>query len=169
MSVDYTLEWVDDGPEPTRTYQVPLIGESITVTVVGRDGRTVFAEALGLQSGGPFSYLWSGRTSPGQFAAPGAYEVRYQTAAGVRLTYPYLLSGTIAATTDSLGRFIVRDLQLPIGFYPVPEYSSTGATYYGNLRVTSEVILGFSVGGIKDFRTVNVRRDQALVFATRLE
>lgn len=169
VSIDYTLEWVDEGPEPTRVYQVPSLGESITIVVAGRDGRMVLIEPLGQQSSGPFSYDWDGRDGSGQTALPGVYEVRYQTAAGVRLTYPALLSGTRAATTDSLGRFTIRDRELPVGFYPVPEYSSSGAVYYGNLRVTNELILGFAIEGLRTYRTISVRRGQALIFDTRLD
>jgi hypothetical protein len=169
VSVDYELEWVDDGPEPTRVYQVPSVGEAVTIVVAGRDGRMVLVEPLGQRPGGPLLYLWDGRDGSGQWALPGVYEVRYQTAAGVRLTYPVLLSGTRAAVTDSLGRFTIRDPELPVGFYPVPEYSPSGAVYYGNLRVTNELILGFSIEGFGSFRTVSVRRDQALIFDTRLE
>ncbi len=169
VTIDYTLEWVDNGPEPTRVYQVPSPGELITVVVAGRDGRSVLVESLGMQAPGPFSYVWNGRDGSGQLGLPGVYEVRYQTAAGVRLTYPVLLSGTRVATTDSLGRFTIRDRELPIGFYPVPEYSSSGAVYYGNLRVTNEVILGFAIEGIRSFRTVTLRRDEALIFDTRLD
>lgn len=169
VSIDYTLEWVDNGPEPTRVYQVSSPGESITVVVAGRDGRNVLVEPLGMQAAGPFSYIWNGRDGAGQLALPGVYEVRYQTAAGVRLTYPVLLSGTRVTTTDSLGRFTILDRELPVGFYPVPEYSSSGAVYYGNLRVTNELILGFAIGGIRSYRTVTVRRGQALIFDTRLD
>jgi hypothetical protein len=169
VSIDYTLEWVDGGPEPVRVYEVPLLGESITVSVVSRDGRTAFVEALGMQPGGPFSYVWDGRDVLGQLVTPGVYEVRYQSAAGIRRTYPVLISGTRATTTDSLGRFSIPDRELPVGFYPVPEYSPSGTTYYGNLRVTSEVVLGFSIHGIRSYRAVSVRRDQAFIFDTRLD
>lgn len=169
VTIDYTLEWVDNGPEPPRVYQVPSPGESITIVVAGRDGRTVRVESLGMQAAGPFSYLWNGRDGSGQLALPGVYEVRYQTAAGVRLTYPTLLSGTRVATTDSLGRFTIRDRELPVGYYPVPEYSSSGSVYFGNLRVTNELILGFAIEGIRSYRTVSVRSGQALIFDTRLD
>lgn len=169
VTIDYTLEWVNDGPEPSRVYQVPALGESITISVVDRDGRTVFVLPLGVQSGGAFSYVWNGRNANGQFVPPGTYEVRYQSGAGVRLTYPMLVSGTRATSTDSLGRFTVPDRALPIGFYPVPEYSPSGAVYYGNLRVTSDLILGFSIEGLSSYRTVHVRRDEALIFDTRLD
>ena len=168
VTVDYLLEYVNDGPEPLRTYQVPSPGEAITVSVVNRVDQPVFTYAAGTQEPGSFIFIWDQTYPNGQPVPPGAYSVRYVAPAGVRLSYPVLVSGNQVTTTDSLGRYTIRDPELPVDFYPVPDYSSNGTTYYGNLRVTSQVILGFMADGMEVYRTVQLTRDQVVILDARL-
>ncbi len=168
VTVDYLLEFADDGPEPQRTYQVQSPGEAITVGVVNRSDQFIYTYSAGTLEPGPFSYAWDKRDANGIPAPPGVYHIRYIAAAGVRLTFPVLVSGTRAAVTDSLGRYTIHDMELPVDFYPIPDYSPSGNTYYGNLRVTSEVVLGFVVNGIEVYRTVQLVRDQVVIFDARL-
>lgn len=168
VTVDYLLDYADDGPEPPRTYQVQPPGEAITVGVVNRNDQFIYTYSMGTVEPGSFTYQWDKKDSQGNPAPPGVYHVRYTAAAGVRLTFPVLVSGTRAAVTDSLGRYTIRDMALPVDFYPIPDYSSNDTTYYGNLRVTSEVVLGFLAHGIEVYRTVQLVRNQAVIFDARL-
>lgn len=169
VSVDYVLEFADDGPEPPRTYQVPPPGDTLTVSVIGRDGRTVLTLPQGPVPPGGFTYRWDGRTASGQPVLPGIYSVRYLSGGVVRNTFPVLVTGTTATVTDTVGRYVIRDRELPIGFYPVPDYSLSGTTYYGNLRITPEVVLGFTIGGLSDYRSVHLQEDRVIIFDTRLD
>ncbi len=168
ISVDYLLEYVDDGPEPTRTYIVQPPNESITISVVNGNNASVYSYAAGTQIPGSFTYIWDQTSSSGQDVPSGIYTVRYVTGAGVRHSYPVLVSGTRVATTDSLGRYTVPNGSLPVDYYPVPDYSSSGSTFYGNFRVTSEVVIGFSVDGIEVFRTVVVTRNRVVFLDARM-
>lgn len=168
ITVDYLLEYVDDGPEPTRTYTVPSPGETITISVINRNNQVVYSYAPGNQDAGPFTFIWDQTFTGGQYVPPGTYTVRYVTGAGVRLTYEVLVSGTRITTTDSLGRYTVPDIALPVDFYPVPDYASNGTTYYGNLRVTSEVVIGFLVDGMEIFRQVGLSRNRVVFLDARM-
>jgi hypothetical protein len=168
VRIDYLLEYVDDGPEPQRTYEVPPPGEAITVGVFNRNNQIVYAYSAGVVQPGPFTFSWDKSTLSGAQAPPGVYRVAYTAGPGVRLSFPVLISGGRAALTDSLGRYAVPDLALPVDFYPIPDYSSDGNTYFGNFRVSSEVVLGFLIDGFEVYRTVQLIRDQVVTFDARL-
>lgn len=165
--LDYGTRFVNNGPEPSKVYTVTGSPENITVLVYTRAGSLY--RTIGTYSGitGPFSIDWDKLKQSNEPALPGVYSVRYQVGSNERLSYPVLVYNTQITRTDSTGRYSVTDQNLPVDFYPIPEYSSNG-TFIGNYQITNEVYLQFSSSQGSILRSLLTVKDQLVQFDVRL-
>ena len=84
---------------------------------------------------------WDKRDASGNLVPSGVYTVDFSLNGVSRASYAVVVDRAVTAVTDSLGHYLIPDENLPVGFYPVPRYSSLDSQFYGNYRITPFVVL----------------------------
>jgi hypothetical protein len=145
IALHYDYELADQGPPPSKTYQVVDPNKTIRVIVYDRGNRFLRLLFQGRSSLGPLVVEWDQRDALGSLVPSGVYSVQYVVDGQTMMSYPVTVSGRITARTDSLGHYVISDENLPVGFYPVPLYTPDGTSYLGNYRISSYVLLEFQL------------------------
>lgn len=141
----YDYEFVDSNDPPSKEFEVTEPAKIIRVGVYDRNDHLKRILFNGRAEPGPFVVLWDQKESNGVLAISGVYTVRYTVDEQTKKSYPVTVSGNVTARTDSLGKFLIPDVNLPIDFYPVPLYNSDSSIYYGNHRIIPYVVLQFAL------------------------
>jgi hypothetical protein len=139
----YDFQYVDTDPPPTPEFEVTNGAQVIRVSVYDRDERLIRTLYNGVYPVGTMRIEWDKKISSSTFAPSGVYEVRFIVSGETRKSYPVTVDETITAVTDTAGAFTISDKHLPVGFYPVPQYSEDNSEYYGQFRITDVVYLEF--------------------------
>jgi hypothetical protein len=84
---------------------------------------------------------WDKKDAFGRLVPSGIYTVEFNLNGVHKASNTVIVDGAVTAVTDSLGHYIIPDQNLPIGFYPVPRYSSYDSEFMGNYSITSLVSL----------------------------
>jgi hypothetical protein len=145
IALSYDYELVDDAPPPSKTYEVVDENKSIRVAVYDRENRLLRLLFQGHASPGPLLVGWDQSDNIGNPVPSGVYSVQYIVDSQLKMSYPVTVSGAVTARTDSLGHYVIPDKNLPVGFYPVPLYSSDGRSYLGSYRISSYMVLEFQL------------------------
>ncbi|MBI3585748.1 MAG: hypothetical protein HY088_01300 [Ignavibacteriales bacterium] len=141
----YDYGSVDSNDPPSKEFQV---NDPVKIILVGVYDRKEHLKRIlfnGRAERGPFVIVWDQKESNGVPAPSGVYTVRYIVDEQTKKSYPVTVSGNVTARTDSLGKFLIPDDNLPIDFYPVPLYNSDSSVYYGNHRIIPYVVLQFAL------------------------
>jgi hypothetical protein len=131
----YQMVLVDQNPPPSTEFQVTSASQNIRVVVLDRKQRQRFVLYDGVHPVGEMNVVWNGKDANGADMPSGVYMVHYLVDGQSRKSYPVTVNGTVTARTDSTGFFRIADEHLPVGFYPVPVYSSDGTRYMGSHRI----------------------------------
>lgn len=147
VSLYYSPDFISNTPEPVREYTLESPGEFVNIDVYD-DENTLVRNLYSGTPGAPTIYVpWDQRRNSGSLVGSGIYTVRVTVGGNLRHSYVEFVNGRVTAQTDANGVFTISDLHLPIGYSPVPIYSTQG-TFTGIYRVTNLVYLEFNVGGI---------------------
>ncbi|MBM4161256.1 MAG: hypothetical protein FJ217_09180 [Ignavibacteria bacterium] len=139
----YDYDLVSEGPEPTKAFEVVDPTKTIRVVVFDRKNRMVRVLFQGRVSPGMFVVDWDQRDGSGYPVPSGIYSVQYLVDGDAKKAYTVAVSGAVTARTDSMGRYMIPDDNLPIGFAPLPLYSLDGDRFLGNYMISPYVILEF--------------------------
>lgn len=155
----YNFSYVDNGPAPSKSYTVTDPNQIIVVAVYDSEGQQVKTLYAGTYNTGSMTVLWDKKDAQGRDARSGVYTIRYMKDGQTVHSYDEVVTGTVTAKTDSLGRYIIPRSNLPVGYYPV-YFSSTGGNYPGNYRITNQVLLEFYAGARVRLVYVTLARNQ---------
>ena len=161
----YDYEYVDANPPESRVFQVTDPNVTVRIKVFDRSNRLRRLLYEGQVSPGPLSVQWDLKDSFGVPVPSGIYTVQFTVGAEVKQSYTVTVSGAVTARTDSLGSFAIMNENLPIGFYPVPLYSSDRTSFLGNYRIVPYVTVEATVQSIKRSAYISLARDRV----TRVE
>ena len=139
----YDYDYVDSKSPPSKQFTVTDSTKLITVAVRNSSNQTIRILYSGTRSVGPFIVDWNQKDSSGAEVPSSVYSVHYLVDGVSQKSYPVTVSGTVVTKTDNKGWYSIPDENLPVGFYPVPIYSSYDTTYYGNHRINNFVRLVF--------------------------
>ncbi|MBI2620086.1 MAG: hypothetical protein HYW57_08405 [Ignavibacteriales bacterium] len=121
----YEFIFESNTPEPSRSYALRASSESVEVRVVDASNRIIRTVFSGLVTDSVITVLWDGRLADGSEAAGGKYTVQYHAGGSERASYVVLVHGTVSATSDVNGRFIIPQESLPLAQTGIPLYSLT--------------------------------------------
>lgn len=141
VAVWYDYEFVDTLQPPSTTFFVNDSTKNVLVRVLDRRNKVVATLIEGRTSVGPMTLSWSKRDAAGRPVPSGVYTVDFSMNGVHKSSYPVVVDGAITAVTDSLGYYVIPDENLPVGFYPVPRYSSYDSHFIGNYSITSSISL----------------------------
>ena len=139
----YDFQHVDDNLPASTDFDVTNGAQVIRVRVYDSENRLIRTLYNGVHNVGTMRIVWNKMIAQGVFAPSGVYTVQFIIENEVRKSYPVVVNETITAVTDTSGAFEFSDKHLPVGFYPVPLYSSDNSQYYGQFRITNVVALEF--------------------------
>lgn len=116
--------------------------------------RTLFSGKMRL--GVVPRYSWDGRNDKGIEVASGYYLIRYKFDTVVVKESPVVIDGKLTAQTDSSGRFVIRNENLPVG-KTYDKYIQN--TFQGEYLIGSSVILELISGSSVKTGRVNIKKD----------
>lgn len=142
----YDYEFVDTLRLPSPSFFVDDSTKDVLVRVFDRIQKVEAVLFEGHSPVGPVDTAWNRRDASGNPVPSGVYMVDFSLNGVSRASYTVVVDGAVTAVTDSLGHYVIPDENLPVGFYPVPRYSSLDPTFYGNYRITPLVALELYIG-----------------------
>ena len=137
----YDYELVDTIRVPTPSFVVDDTTKIARIQVLDRSRRVKAVLFEGRSPVGLMDTEWDKRDASGVPVPSGVYTVDFSLNGVLRASYTVVIDGAITAATDSLGHYVISGENLPVGFYPVPRYTSSGHSFYGNYRITPLVAL----------------------------
>jgi hypothetical protein len=137
----YDYELVDTIRPPTPSFFVDDSTKTVSVQVLNRGRRVIAVLFQGRSPVGLLDTEWDRRDASGLPVPSGIYTVDFSLNGVSRASYKVVNDGAVTAVTDSLGHYVIPDENLPVGFYPVPRYSSADSHFFGNYRITPSVAL----------------------------
>jgi len=137
----YDYEYVDTLRTPSPTFFVDDSTKIARVQVLSRSQRVVAVLFEGRTHVGLVDTQWNKCDAYGNLAPSGIYTVNFSLNGVSRASYAIVVDRAVTAVTDSLGHYVIPDENLPVGFYPVPRYSSADSQFFGNYRITPFVVL----------------------------
>jgi hypothetical protein len=137
----YDYEFVDTVRPPSTSFYVDDPTKTARIRVLDRNQKVIAVVFEGLAPVGLMNLGWNKRDPSGIPAPSGAYTVDFSLGGVSRASYIVVIDGAVTAVTDSLGHYVIPDVRLPVGFYPVPRYSATDSTFVGNYQITPLVHL----------------------------
>lgn len=141
----YQFEYVDSKPAASKEYFVSEQNQVVTVRVFDLNDNPRRTISTSLYQPGPIIVQWDKRDDQGRLVPSGVYYVRYIVRGETKYSYPVTVTGAITAVTDGSGHYAIPSENLPVGFYPVPLYSSDSTIYYGNYQIVPYVGINFVV------------------------
>jgi hypothetical protein len=154
----YDYEFVDTLQPPSTTFLVDDPSKNVEVRVLDRGQKLIAILIEGRTPLGPLNVVWDKKDAFGRLVPSGVYTVEFNLNGVHKASYTVIVDGAVTAVTDSLGYYSIPDVNLPIGFYPVPLYSSDDSQFIGNYSITPSITLelyldihrGISVSVSKD-------------------
>jgi hypothetical protein len=137
----YDFEFVDTLRPPSPSFFVDDSTKIVRVQVFDRSRRVKAVLFEGRSPIGLVEPEWNKRDAFGIPVPSGVYTVDFSLNGVSRASYTVVVDRAVTAVTDSLGHYVIPDENLPVGFYPVPRYSSSDSQFYGNYRITPLVVL----------------------------
>ena len=141
VGVWYDYEFVDTVRVPTPSFFVDDTTRLVRVQVLNRRQRVIAVVFEGRAPIGIIDLTWGKRDASGVPVQSGVYTVDFSLNGVSRASYAVVIDGAITTVTDSLGHYVIPDENLPVGFHPIPRYTSADSQFYGNYRITPLVVL----------------------------
>lgn len=163
VKVFYNYEYVDYNSPPSKEYDVPDPSPTVTVVVRNRNGQNIRTLYSGNPPPGPFLVEWDKKDADSVDAPSGVYSVHYLVNNTTQKSYDIAVEGTLVARSDSLGKYVIPNDNLPVGFYPVPLYNADKTLFYGNHRISSSILLLFSTSARYREVYITVVKDRVTV------
>lgn len=160
ITVEYSVEYVNSGPPPSRDYDVTIPNQFVRVRVYDADDGLIRVLYSGTPGVGSLYVPWDRTNGGGQLVPSGLYWVHYEVNNQSQKSYPVIVDETVTTRTDSSGSFTIFDRNLPLGFYPHAVYAADGTTFWGNYRVGDRVFLTLNAAGMATYRTVIPERNR---------
>ncbi len=135
----YDYEFVDTLHLPSPSFYVDDSAKTARVQVFSRSQTVVAVLFAGHSPVGTMDFEWDKHDGLGNLAPSGVYTVEFSMNNVSRASYTVVVDGAITAVTDSLGHYVIPDENLPVGFYPVPRFSSVDSYFFGNYRITPSI------------------------------
>jgi hypothetical protein len=137
----YDYDFVDTVRPPSTSFLVDDSTKRVLIRVL--DHNSIVRAVLfdGRSATGLLKVEWNKRDAFGYAVPSGVYTVDFSMNGVSRASYPIVVDGAVTTATDSLGHYVIPDENLPIGFYPVPRYSSYDSHFIGNYRITNLIAL----------------------------
>jgi hypothetical protein len=155
----YDYELVDTLQPPSIVFVVDDPAKNVEVRVLDRSQKLIAILIEGPSPLGPLNVNWDKKDAFGRLVPSGVYTVEFTLNGVRRASYTVVVDGAVTAVTDSLGHYTIPNQNLPIGFYPVPRYSSYDSQFMGNYSVTSLITLELYLD-IHRGTSVSVTKDQ---------
>jgi hypothetical protein len=159
VAVWYDYDFVDTIRPPSSSFYVDDPTKPARIRVLDHNQKVVAVVFDGLAPVGLLNLQWDKRDPSGSPMPSGVYTVEFSLGGVSRVSYVVVIDGAVTAVTDSLGHYVIPDVRLPVGFYPVPRYSSTDSQFLGNYQITPFVSLELYLD-IHRGTTVNLTKDQ---------
>jgi len=161
VGVWFDYAFVDMLQPPSTTFFVDDSTKNVLVRVFDRNQKVRAILFEGYASPGALDVGWDKRDGNGNLVPSGVYTVDFSLNGVHKASYNVIVDGAVTAVTDTLGYYVIPDENLPIGFYPVPQYSPYDSQFIGNYSITSSITLelyldihrGASVSVTKDLIT----------------
>lgn len=122
----YDYEFVDATRPPAPTFYVDDSTKVARVQVLSRYKKIVAVLFVGKTNVGNLDTEWDNRDSRGALVSSGVYTVEFSMNDVPRASFSVVVDGSVTATTDSLGHYVIPGENLPVGFYPV---ARSGGSY----------------------------------------
>ena len=155
----YDYEFVDTLQPPSTTFFVNDPTRDVEVRVLDRYQKLLAILIAGRYPLGPLNVEWDKKDAFGRLVPSGVYTVEFTLNGVHRASYTVVVDGAVSAVTDSLGHYVIPNMNLPIGFYPVPRYSPYDSQFTGNYSITSWIALELYLD-IHRETSVSVTKDQ---------
>jgi hypothetical protein len=155
----YDYEFVDTLRPPSSAFFVDDPTKNVEVRVLDRYQKLIAILIEGSYPLGLLNVEWDKKDAFGRLVPSGVYTVEF-TLNGVRKTsYDVVVDGAVTAVTDSLGHYVIPNMNLPVGFYPVPRYDPYDSQFMGNYSITPLIDLELYLD-IHRETSVSVTKDQ---------
>ncbi len=161
VNVFLSYEYVRISSTPIDTIVVVVVKESSLVSIDAlSEKKTVIRNLFhGWRHTGPLPrYTWSGEIANNVFVPPGYYFIRYSIDSEIKKEVPITIERTKATSTDSLGKFIIPNQNLPVNKI-IDRYDTSGR-YLGTYRITEWVFLELYHGTIYRRGRVELQKDK---------
>ncbi len=164
--------WYDFSPlgntiPPSRSLFVDDTGKTVLLRALDNQNRVLKVLFTGRAPVGELDYAWNNTDSLGRKVPSGVYKIEFRLGGVIRNTYTVLVNGAVSAVTDSLGRYLIPNENLPVGFSPVPLYSTDGRRFLGNYQITPFIILEFNLDFLRRV-SLTLKKDEITRFDLRL-
>lgn len=160
VSVFLSYEYVRISSTPIDTIVVVVVKDSSLVSIDAlSEKKTVIRNLFtGWRRTGPIPrYTWSGEISNNVFVPPGYYFIRYSIDSEIKKEVPITVERTKTASTDSVGKFIIPNQNLPVN--KIIERYDTSDRYLGTYTVTEAVFLELYHGSTYRRGRVDLKKD----------
>lgn len=136
----YTLV-LESTDSVSRVYQPQTPGEFIVVEVKDAAGGLVNTLFAGQANDSDLFVIWNQLDSLGNPVRSGLYTISYSVGSVIRMSYRQIVDGNPNAGTDSNGRFVIPESDLPIG--EIAPYFDAVGVFLGQYEISDEVFLQF--------------------------
>lgn len=131
-----------NGDSVDRGYSPAVQGEIVTVEVKRGTGEVVRLLFAGPAPQDSVLYVpWDGRNDSGEIERSGIYTVTYTVSNTVRKSFRLIIDGNQNAVTDSEGKFLIPESDLPVD--EIAPYYDSNDGFVAQFRITDEVFLRF--------------------------
>lgn len=114
--------------------------EFVRVSVYDSDANPVRQLFSGVVQETTIVITWDHLDDGGNAVGSGLYNVEFVVGSQIRKSYDVIVDGNVTAYTDSLGHYVIREKNLPVGA-TVPYYN--GGNFLGWYRLDPSVYLEF--------------------------
>ncbi|MDI6802844.1 MAG: hypothetical protein QME58_03230 [Bacteroidota bacterium] len=160
VSVFLSYEYIKISNTSIDTIVVVVVKDSSLVSIDAlSEKKTVIRNLFyGWRRTGPISrYTWSGEISNNVSVPAGYYFIRYSIDTEIKKEVPITVERTKTASTDSVGKFIITNINLPVN--KIIDRYDTSDRYLGTYAVTEWVFLELYHGSIYRRGRVELKKD----------
>lgn len=160
VSVFLSYEYVKISNTPLDTIVVAVVKDSslVSIDVLSENKKLIKNLFTGWRSTGLLPrYTWSGEVSNNLFVSPGYYYIRYSIDSEIKKEVPITVERTKTASTDSVGKFIIPNINLPVN--KIVDRYDTSNRYLGTYVVTEWVFLELYHGSAYRRGRVELKKD----------
>ncbi|MDP2207766.1 MAG: hypothetical protein Q8K98_03195 [Bacteroidota bacterium] len=160
VNVYLSYEYVKISNSPIDTITLMVVKDSSMVSIDAlSEKKTVIRNLFtGWRRTGPIPrYFWSGEVANNVFVSPGYYFIRYSIDSEIKKDVSIIIERTKTASTDSVGKFIIPNINLPVN--KIIDRYDTSDRYLGTYAVTEWVFLELYHGSTYRRGRVELKKD----------
>lgn len=139
----YDYERIDTAGQPSRYFFVDDTGKTVFLRAVDLHNNVIKVLYIGRAQFGELEYTWDKTDSTGISVRNGIYKIEFWIGSVLKDSHTVVVDRAVSAITDSLGHYEITNAYLPVGYRPVPRYSSDGQSFLGYYEITPYVLLEF--------------------------